>query len=696
MRKKEICILLVTGLLAFACQPKRIAKSFRGVDNRLSVLLNFDHLSSPLLLSGKEGLFFFETKEGRTWITDEPEEEVWTDSSYVASWSRKDRVVSMTVASQGDSYYLSLYADNGQDILKWGLGLNASDDEYFTGLFERAVDGNQTESWKEGIQTAMNLRGEAVDMLIKPTLSLYTPFYLSSNNYGMFVEGTWPGHYDFCKTNEDMVLIEFEGPSFSAVFYTADNPATIVQQHSLAVGPTLVPPKWAFEPWRWRDNHEHKQTYYDGTEVKAPYNSQLVEDILMMEAFGIPCGVYWVDRPWAKGVYGYADFEWDPQRFPEAKAMLNWLGERDVKFMLWIAPWVAGDMQQVAHEKGYSVPMKGPAGGIDPDSAALIDFTNPEACKWWQENGPEKMLKQGVAGFKLDRSEELVPETRDVLFADGRSAREVRNDYPVLYAKTVHESAKKIHGDDFALLTRAGYTGSSKYTSFWGGDIGSPQEGLRAAIIALLRSSVIGYPVWGSDIGGYWQGDLDREVFARWLAFGCFNPIMEVGPTEDLAPWSMDSEPGYDEELIAIWRVYARLHSDLADYSHQYAVEANETGMPIVRPLFLHFPEQSDAWSDWQTFLYGEDILVSAIWQKGVELHRMYLPAGERWVDAWNPGDVFEGGQWIEVESPMYKIPLFIREGAQTELGNIQQLYEESLQISQKKPDLFVLEKEAF
>jgi alpha-glucosidase (family GH31 glycosyl hydrolase) len=74
----------------------------------------------------------------------------------------------------------------------------------------------------------------------------------------------------------------------------------------------------------------------------------------------------------------------------------------------------------------------------------------------------------------------------------------------------------------------------------------------------------------------------------------------------------------------------------------------------------------------------------------------MYLPAGERWVDAWNPGDVFEGGQWIEVESPMYKIPLFIREGAQTELGNIQQLYEESLQISQKKPDLFVLEKEAF
>ena len=693
---KEFFLLLTIALAAYACQPTQVGSTYLNDDQNLSVELNFQHLDAPLVITGEEGALFFETKSNRNWINELPANEDWTDSAYSAKWFVGEKEVELLVKENNGHYAFSLSADIEEDILKWGLGIKATEQEYFTGLFERTVDGNQTESWKEGIETAMNLRGEKVDMLIKPTLSLYSPFYLSSRNYGMFVEGTWPGHYDFCNTNDDLVQIEFEGPSFAAVFYTSGHPAKIVQQHSLNVGPVLVPPKWAFEPWRWRDNHVHKQEYYDGTKVNTPFNSQLVEDILMMEAFGIPCGVYWVDRPWAKGVYGYADFEWDPQRFPEAEAMLNWLGERDVKFMLWIAPWVAGDMQQVAHEKGYSVPMKGPAGGIDPDSAALMDFTNPEACRWWQENGPEKMLKQGVAGFKLDRSEELVPETRDVLFANGRSAREVRNDYPVLYAKTVHESAKKIHGDDFALLTRAGYTGSSRYTSFWGGDIGSPQEGLRAAIIALLRSSVIGYPVWGSDIGGYWQGDLDREVFARWLAFGAFNPIMEVGPTEDVAPWNMNSEPGYDEDLIAIWRVYARLHSQLADYSHQYAVKASETGMPIVRPLFLHFPEQPDAWNDWQTFLYGEDILVSAIWKKGVRSHRLFLPAGEQWIDAWNSDEVYEGGQWVEVETPMYKIPILIREGAETTLGNIQKIYEESLEIAQKKPDLAELENGAF
>jgi alpha-glucosidase (family GH31 glycosyl hydrolase) len=698
MKNLEMYLLLfIVILLTSACQQEKISRSYINDDGQLAIRLDLEYLSNSLIISGEEGALFFDTELGRTWINELPDEENWEEASYYAKWEQENRVIELSVEAADEHYTFSLKGNPAEDILKWGFGLSASDDEYFTGLFERTVDGNQKESWKEGIETAMNLRGEAVDMIIKPTLSLYTPFYLSSNNYGLFVEGTWPGHYDFCKSNPDLVQIAFEGPSFSAKFYTSSKPADIVKQHTLNSGPVLVPPKWAFQPWRWRDNHVHLDEYYDGTKVNAPYNSQLVEDILMMESYDIPCGVYWVDRPWAKGYHGYADFEWDNERLPNAEEMIEWLKSRDIKFMLWIAPWVAGDMRKTAHEKGYSIPIKGAGGGVHPDSIALLDFTNPDACKWWQENGLEKMLKQGVAGFKLDRSEELVPETRDVFFADGRTAREVRNEYPVLYAKTVYESARKIHGDDFALLTRAGYTGSSRYTSFWGGDIGSPQEGLRAAIVALLRSSVIGFPIWGSDIGGYWQGDLDREVFARWLAFGCFSPIMEVGPTEDVAPWSMNSEPSYDEGLIAIWRLYAKIHSNLADYSYELALNANKTGMPIARPLFLQFPDQKEAWDDWQTFMYGNDILVSAIWKKGVTSHKLYLPAGEKWKDAWSAeGKVYEGGQWIDMETPMHMIPIFIREGSEIDPGNIQKLYEESLEIAKTKPDLAALEKEAF
>jgi alpha-glucosidase (family GH31 glycosyl hydrolase) len=230
----------------------------------------------------------------------------------------------------------------------------------------------------------------------------------------------------------------------------------------------------------------------------------------------------------------------------------------------------------------------------------------------------------------------------------------------------------------------------------WGGDIASSPEALRCAIIAAQRSAVIGFPLWGSDIGGYWGHPMNRETIARWLAFGCFNPLMEVGPLENRAPWDMPSAPHYDTSLIATWRFYAKLHTLLQDYSYQLALEAHETGMPPVRPLFLEYSAQEDAWLDWQTFTYGSDILVSAIWQLDKKKHKCYLPAGQNWVDAWDPDTIYEGGKYVEVETPFYKIPIFIREGAGVSLGDLNELYRESLKIASAQPNLAELEAREF
>ena len=178
------------------------------------------------------------------------------------------------------------------------------------------------------------------------------------------------------------------------------------------------------------------------------------------------------------------------------------------------------------------------------------------------------------------------------------------------------------------------------------------------------------------------------------LAFGAFNPIMEVGPTKNVAFWNLPREPKYDATLIALWRMYARLHHRLIDYGYKHAQEATQTGMPIVRPLFLVDPQAPAAWENWWTYLYGADIVVSPVWEKGRREQQVYLPSGAKWRDAWR-GKVYQGGQTVTVTAAPHQIPIFIREGAKIDLGDLNKEWAEAQAIAQKKPDLQALDAEA-
>jgi alpha-D-xyloside xylohydrolase len=631
---------------------------------------------------------YLETARGRTWLPAVPMPAGPTGESGAGEVALPDgRVVHLDLSADGPHRTLRLSASPAGDIRGWGLAIDAAPDEYFTGLMERVVDGPQQASWARGIAAAMNLRGQRVEMVVKRTTSLYAPFYLSSRGYGLFVKGTWPGRFGFCTDARDRVTIDFEGPSLEMKIYFDPDPAALVRAHAVDAGPPRLPPRWAFTPFRWRDTHSQLKTYYDGTPVTGPFNSQVMEDVLLMKAYGIPNGVYWVDRPWGPGRLGYDDFEIDSRRLPNFSEMVRWLNGQGTQMMLWIGPFFQGRMAREALANGYQLP-----GHRWPhfNNYPLADFTNPAARAFWQ-GGFSKLLDLGVVAFKLDRGEEDFPQAPLNLF-DNRSLREVRNAYPALYAEAAYEEAQKHRGNDFLLMPRGAYTGSARYAGFWGGDIAGTQEGLRASIIAVQRAAVMGYPIWGSDTCGYKHAPMDQEVCARWLAFSAFTPIMEVGPTRNVGFWSLPRDPRYDEVLIATWRLYARLHQRLADYSYRHAREAAATGMPIVRPLFMVEPRAAQAWSDWSAYLYGADLLVSPIWKKGRREATVYLPSGARWRDAWRRDRVYEGGQTITVPAPVPQIPLFVREGSGIDLGDLDGEYREARAAARQRPNLKALD----
>jgi alpha-glucosidase (family GH31 glycosyl hydrolase) len=599
------------------------------------------------------------------------------------------RTVSLSIAPHGTSFRVTMHARPAEGITGWGFALESAANEYYTGLMERVVDGPQQASWRPGITEALDLRGQVVEMLVKPTTSVYAPFFLSSRGYALFVHGTWPGRFDFASADPTRVAVQFEGASFDATIYTASTPAALVRAHAVDAGPPFLPPAWLYGPWRWRDEHRQRTAYYDGTAVRGPFNAEVMEDVLMMQAFGIPNSVYWIDRPWGLGTpWGYDDFAIDPARLPSFPAMVRWLESRGMKTVLWIAPFFQGRMAEEALARGYTYP-----GQVRPQNGnnyPMVDITNPAARRFWQD-GIATLLRQGVAGFKLDRGEENIPNDGPHTVSDGRSIRELRNGYIAAAAKAAHDVAQEHRGRDFFVMPRAAYTGASPYSVFWGGDIGGTQEGLRASIVAVQRAAVMGYPNWGSDTCGYNQQLMEQEVCARWLAFSAFTPIMEVGPTRNVGFWNLPREPSYDEVLIAAWRMYARIHDRLAPYSYRQGQDAASTGMPIVRPLFLADPDAPEAWQQWWTYLYGPDILVSPVWEKGQRTQQVYLPSASRWRDAWS-GTVHSGGQTVTVPADVHQLPIFIRVGSSIDLGDLQAQWEESLRVARQRPNLPELE----
>ena len=484
------------------------------------------------------------------------------------------------------------------------------------------------------------------------------PFYMSTRGYGLFVESFEPGTFDFNATDRDHVLLKYRASRMRIVFMNGPDFARIIDDYTDLTGRPRVPPAWSFAPWKSRNIHHNRE--------------EVLADAELTRKHDLPGSVIVIDSPWETG---YNDFTLNEKQFREPEAMFARVRELGFHTCLWLTPFInsknlidmdgsdRGASKNLAEAKERGPLYKRHDGEpmiVDwwKGKGGLVDFTNPAALKWWHDQIDIAREWRFVA-LKCDDGEGNF--VQDAVFHDGSAASEMKNRYAALYLDAAQKYIDERLDGDGVLFARCGFAGTQQFPFCWAGDNEASfsfENGLPTVILAGQNAALSGIPFWGHDIAGY-TGTPTKELFIRWTQFGALSPCMQVHMTSNLGPWD------FDDETLAIYRKFAKLHTSLFPYIYDAAHEAARSGMPIIRPMVLAFPKDPAAAAHRYQYLFGPDLLVAPMYQPGT--HRaVYLPKrpdGGEWLDYWS-GKEFAGGQTYEVEAPLEHLPLFVRAGA--------------------------------
>ena len=392
-----------------------------------------------------------------------------------------------------------------------------------------------------------------------------------------------------------------------------------------------------------------------------------------MRARGFPCDVLNIDPYWM-GEAPWCTYEFDENAFPRPKEMIQNLRDQNIRTCLWVTPYVPKGLPiyTEARKKGFLV--------VDPDGEparvleafagtdlACVDVTNPAACAWFQSK-LRKLLDIGIATFKTDFAEQ---SPIDAIYHDGRTGTEVHNIYPMLYNKVAFELTEEYFGRGL-VWGRAGYTGSQRYPIQWGGDSYASFAQMTGQLRGLLGYGMSGVPFCSHDVGGFdYQPrafdfgnlddyPLDADVYIRWLQFGVFSSHLRAHGKQPREPWA------YGDEATEIAMKFLKLRYRLLPYIYSEAVRSSQTSLPMVRPLVLEYQDDPNTENIDLEYLYGSSFLVAPILTRSNQ-RRVYLPAGA-WYDFWTK-EKYQGGRWIEIESPLDTLPLWVKAGAVIPMG---------------------------
>jgi alpha-D-xyloside xylohydrolase len=481
------------------------------------------------------------------------------------------------------------------------------------------------------------------------------PFHLSNRGYGVLVNHR--GHVSYEVGSEAVERVQFSVPGEMLEYYVihGPDPKAILERYTALTGRPATVPAWSYGLWL-------------STSFTTDYDEETVNRFIDgMAERDIPLSVFHFDCFWMRE-FNWCDFEWDPRTFPDPKGMLTRLHDKDLRVCVWINPYIAQRSPLFAEARDAGFLVRRADGTVwqwDLWQAGmgLVDFTNPAAAAWYQDK-LRGLLDQGVDCFKTDFGERIPV---DVVYADGSDPAELHNHYTQLYNRAVFEVLSEVRGSgDAVLFARSATAGGQQFPVHWGGDSTSTFESMAETLRGGLSLSFSGFGFWSHDIGGF-EGTPDAGVFKRWTAFGLLSSHSRLhGSSSYRVPWLFDSDEADPQSAVSVTRRFTKLKLRLMPYLYAAGAEAASTGVPVMRPMALEFPDDpATAYLDRQ-YMLGPDLLVAPVFSADATVS-FYLPAG-RWTSLLTGAEI-DGGRWVTETHDFDSLPLYVRDGAVLPFG---------------------------
>ncbi len=570
-------------------------------------------------------------------ITKNPWSMTYKSGDRVLTESRGRDLALMKTAYKGDFYEVD--GDLENTYMREQLGIGVGELLYGTGeRFTPFVkNGQSVEIYNED-------GGTSTEQAYKNI-----PFFLSNKGYGVLVNHPERVSMEFGTENVTKTSFCVKGGSLDYFFFNGPTMKDVLMRYTDLSGKPALPAPWTFGLWL-------------STSFTTNYDEETVMSFIdgMLDR-GIPLRTFHFDCFWIKGFH-WSDFVWDEKVFPDPAGMLSRIKAKGLNICVWINPYIGQESVLFAEgtEKGYFV--KRPNGDVwqwdmwQP-GMALVDFTNPAACKWYQDK-LEALLDMGVDCFKTDFGERIPV---NCVYHDGSDPEKMHNFYTYLYNKTVFDLLERKRGKGEAVLfARSATVGGQRFPVHWGGDCWSDYVSMEESLRGGLSLLMSGFGFWAHDIGGF-EHTSTADVYKRWVAFGLLSSHSRLhGSQSYRVPWL------YDEEAVDVVRTFTRLKASLMPYLYKTSIDTSRSGVPTMRSMVLEYTEDRNCWYLDKQYMLGDNLLVAPIFNDQ-SIGSFYLPKGT-WTDFFT-GEVTDGGVWEEKTFDYLHLPLMVRENSIIAMG---------------------------